>query len=435
MYAIIDIETTGGDYDEEGITEIAIYQYDGFKITDQFCSLINPKKQIQPFVKKLTGINEKMLEKAPVFFEVAKRIIEITRNCIIVAHNAAFDYRILKTEFKRLGYVFERETICTINLSKELLPEQKEFSLGKLASNLGIPFSIRHRAFGDAQATLKLFELLIEKDVKKNIIKEHIKILNNNKASKRFLKIIDKLPSEMGIYYILDAHNKIIYIGKSKNIKQSVTQYLTSSNKKSLIIQNKISQVSFSLTGGQLVTLLKQQIEIKINCPELNASSKYRIYPVGVRVDDKKTYHRIIIEQVKKNFKYLTVFKNKIDAEKEILILTEKFEIQSSYLNFSTNEKESPKKYNYKVKKLCKSFSYPFPNSLIIENGRKHGEFAFILIKNNQFRGYGYFELNHQIKTMSQINSRLISMEENNDTKKLIYSFLLKKKYIKLINL
>ena len=435
MYAIIDIETTGGDYDEEGITEIAIYQYDGFKITDQFCSLINPKKQIQPFVKKLTGINEKMLEKAPVFFEVAKRIVEITRNCIIVAHNAAFDYRILRTEFKRLGYVFERETICTINLSKELLPEQKEFSLGKLVNNLGIPFSIRHRAFGDAQATLKLFELLIEKDVKKNIIREHIKILENNKASKRFLKIIDKLPSKMGIYYILDANNKIIYIGKSKNIKQSVTQNLTSSNKKSLIIQNKISQASFSLTGGQLITLLKQQIEIKINRPVLNPSSKYRIYPIGVRIDDTKTYHRIIIEQIKKKIKYITVFKNKIDAEKAISILAEKFEIELNNSNFSIKEKESPKKYNYKIKKFSKSFSYPFPNFLIIENGRKHGEFTFILIKNYQFRGYGYFELNHQIKTMSQINSRLISMEENNDTKKLIYSYLLKKKYVKLINL
>ena len=435
MYAIIDIETTGGDYDEEGITEIAIYQYDGFKITDQFCSLINPKKEIQPFVKKLTGINENMLEKAPVFFEVAKRIVEITRNCIIVAHNAAFDYRILRTEFKRLGYVFERETICTINLSKELLPEQKEFSLGKLVNNLGIPVSTRHRAFGDAQATLKLFELLIEKDVKKNIIREHIKVLKNNKASKRFLKIIDKLPSKMGIYYIIDSHNKIIYIGKSKNIKQSVTQNLTLYDKKSLIIQNKISQASFSLTGGQLITLLKQQIEIKINRPALNASSKFRIYPIGVRVDDTKTYHRIIIEQVQKKNKYLAVFKNKIDAEKAILILAEKFEINLNNSNFSIKKKESPKKYNYKIKKLSKSFSYPSPNFLIIENGRKHGEFTFILIKNNQFRGYGYFELNHQIKTMSQINSRLISMEENNDTKKLINSYLLKKKYIKLINL
>ena len=104
-----------------------------------------------------------MLEKAPVFFEVAKRIVEITRNCVIVAHNAAFDYRILRTEFKRLGYVFERETICTINLSKELLPEQKEFSLGKLVNNLGIPISIRHRAFGDAQATLKLLSYLLKR--------------------------------------------------------------------------------------------------------------------------------------------------------------------------------------------------------------------------------------------------------------------------------
>ena len=174
MYAVIDIETTGGNYDQEGITEIAIYQYDGYKITDQFCSLINPKKQIQPFVKKLTGINEKMLQNAPIFFEVAKRIIEITEDCIIVAHNAAFDYRILKTEFKRLGYDYERKTICTINLSKELLPNQKVFNLGKLVSNLGIPFSDRHRAFGDAQATLKLFELLIEKDIGKKIIRESI---------------------------------------------------------------------------------------------------------------------------------------------------------------------------------------------------------------------------------------------------------------------
>ena len=259
MYAIIDIESTGGDYDEEGITEIAIFQYDGYRITDQFCSLINLKKQIQPFVKKLTGINEKMLRNAPVFFEVAKRIVEITENCVIVAHNAAFDYRILKTEFKRLGYAYERKTICTINLSKELLPNQKVFNLGKLASNLGIPFSERHRAFGDAQTTLKLFELLVEKDIGKNIIREHTKILTNNKTPKRHLKIIDKLPSKMGIYYVLNSDNDIIYIGKSKNIKQSVIQDLTSSNKKSLIIQNKISKVTFSLTGGELITHLKQQ--------------------------------------------------------------------------------------------------------------------------------------------------------------------------------
>ena len=442
MYAILDIETTGGDYDQEGITEIAIYQYDGYKITDQFCSLINPKKQIQPFVKKLTGINEKMLRNAPVFFEVAKRIVEITKDCIIVAHNAAFDYRILKTEFKRLGYAYERKTICTINLSKELLPDQKVFSLGKLASNLGIPFSERHRAFGDAQATLKLFELLIEKDVGKNIIREHTKILKNNKTPKRYLKIIDKLPSKMGIYYVLDADNEIIYIGKSKNIKQSVIQDLTASNKKSIIIQNKISKVSFSISGGELITHLKQQNEIKINRPKLNGPAKYRIYPIGIRIDKTKTYHSVTVEQVKKNFEYLSVFKNKNLAEKAVLILTDEFKIQlknsnskNSHNNNTIQKRDSSKQHNKKIMELCKSFSYPFSDFLLTENGRKQGEFTFILIKNYQFKGYGYFELYHQIKSMSQIVSRLVSMEENNDVKKLIHNFLLKKKYLKLINL
>ena len=132
----------------------------------------------------------------------------------------------------------------------------------------------------------------------------------------------------MGIYYVLDSDNEIIYIGKSKNIKQSVIQDLTSSNKKSLIIQNKISKVSFSLTGGELITHLKQQNEIKINRPKLNGSAKFRIYPIGIRIDKTKNYHSIIVEQVKKDFKYLTVFKNKNLAEKAILILAEEFEIQ-----------------------------------------------------------------------------------------------------------
>ena len=162
MYAILDIETTGGKFNEEGITEIAIYKYDGQEVKDQFSSLINPEKDIQPFVQKLTGINAKMLRNAPKFYEVAKRIVEITENCILVAHNASFDYRILQTEYRRLGFSFERKSICTVELSQKLMPEQPAFSLGKLVRNLGIPFSDQHRAHGDAKVTLKLFELLLQ---------------------------------------------------------------------------------------------------------------------------------------------------------------------------------------------------------------------------------------------------------------------------------
>ncbi|MDG2281042.1 MAG: 3'-5' exonuclease, partial [Flavicella sp.] len=177
MYAIIDIETTGGKFNEEGITEVAIYRFDGHEIVDQFISLVNPERPIQPFVVNLTGITEKMVRTAPKFHEVAKRIIEITQDCVFIAHNTSFDYRIIRTEFGRLGYDFFRETLCTVELSKELIPDMPSYSLGKLCKSLGIPMNDRHRASGDALATVKLFKLLLDKDLDKNITKSSIKVI------------------------------------------------------------------------------------------------------------------------------------------------------------------------------------------------------------------------------------------------------------------
>src|SRR5699024_5344049 len=174
MYAILDIESTGGKFNEEGITEIAIYKFDGQEVIDQFGSLINPERKIQPFVVGLTGINNDMLRYAPKFHEVAKRIIEITEDCVLVAHNSKFDYRLLRTEFRRLGYNFERKTLCTIELSRKLIPNMPSYKLGNLVKSLGIPITDRHRAVGDAQATVRLFKLLLSKDTEKHIITAHV---------------------------------------------------------------------------------------------------------------------------------------------------------------------------------------------------------------------------------------------------------------------
>ena len=126
-------------------------------------------KEIQPFIQNLTGINKEMLKNAPKFTDISKKIIDITNNCTLVAHNAGFDYRVLRNEFTNIGVSFNRKTLCTIELSKELLPEQDSYSLGKLAASLGIEIEKRHRADGDAMATLKLFKMLLEKD-KANVI-------------------------------------------------------------------------------------------------------------------------------------------------------------------------------------------------------------------------------------------------------------------------
>ena len=243
MYAILDIETTGGQFNEEGITEIAIYKFDGHEIVDQFISLVNPEIPIQPFVVKLTGINNAMLRSAPKFFEVAKRIIEITTDCVLVAHNASFDYRILRTEFRRLGYDFNLKTLCTVELSQKLLPEQPSHSLGKLVRALGIPMADRHRASGDAMATVKLFKLLLEKDVEKTIIKELIKTEIEKGIAPKLLDIVQSMPSKTGIYYIHNDKGNLIYIGKSRNIKKRINQHFTGKSNKCKKIQLTINKL------------------------------------------------------------------------------------------------------------------------------------------------------------------------------------------------
>ena len=170
MYSVIDIESNGAAFRKENIIEIAIYRYDGHEIVDQFISLVNPQSEITPFVQKLTKITPKMVKTAPKFHEIAKRVVEITSSTTLVGHNIEFDYRMLRQEFKRLGYDFKINTLDTIPLAKKLIPEEPSYSLGKLVKSLGIPLTEHHRAGGDARATLDLFKLLIIKDKDSEII-------------------------------------------------------------------------------------------------------------------------------------------------------------------------------------------------------------------------------------------------------------------------
>lgn len=164
MFTIIDIETTGNSSKHGKITEIALYQHNGQKITDSFSTLINPEIDIPYFITQLTGIDNEMVRNAPKFYEVAKKIIEFTEGRIFIAHNVYFDYSFVKEEFNRLGYDYNLRTLCTVKLSRRLLPGHRSYSLGKLCSDLDININGRHRAAGDALATVKLFEILIEKN-------------------------------------------------------------------------------------------------------------------------------------------------------------------------------------------------------------------------------------------------------------------------------
>ena len=452
MYAIVDVETTGGKFNEEGITEIAIYRFDGNKIVDQFSSLVNPQREIQPFVQRLTGINSKMLVNAPKFFEVAKRIVEITEDAVLVAHNAEFDYRIIRTEFKRLGFDFERQSLCTVDLAQKLLPDLPSYKLGKLVRSLGIPISDVHRAHGDAQATVELFKVLLEKDSQKEIISAHVKTLNKKQVPSKYLNIIDELPTETGVYYIYNEAGNIIYIGKSKNIKKRVLSHLTSKARKAEKIQKSIHRVTYELCGNECLALLKEQHEIKKNQPRLNHALKYRHFPMGIRRDESSPYQRLLVEQVRQDLDYLDVFKNKKEAEGRLRFWIEEFSLCAQHTSFARPQgacfrkgidqcqgacvgEERCDNYNVKVQAVADSLRYPYDDFLIIDEGKSVGEKSFIYIKEGVFQGYGYFQLNHQIKNLDKIEARLIRIENNRDTQAVIRSFLRRERYQKLINL
>lgn len=451
MYAILDIETTGGQYNEEGITEIAIYKFDGHEVVDQLISLVNPEKPIQPFVVKLTGINNAMLRSAPKFYEIAKRIIEITEGCVLVAHNASFDYRILQTEFRRLGFDFKKPTLCTVELSKRLIPDQASYSLGKLVRALGIPMADRHRASGDALATVKLFKMLMAKDVEKEILKSFVKTEIKSGMSPKLLDIVENLPSKTGIYYIHNEKGNLIYIGKSKNIKKRVNQHFTGSNSKSKKIQRDVYAVNVEETGSELIALLKESEEIKINKPIYNVAQRKSIFQYALYMQkDDAGYLALSIEKADGRKKGITSFTTLQEGKNYLFKITEKYnlcqkinglyETKNGCFQYKIKEcngaclgEESPEIYNERVQEFITENSFENNNMVIIDKGRTFDERSAILIENGVYKGYCFYELNYQVNNIEILKNIIIPMQHNRDTKTIIQTYLRKNRVHKVI--
>ncbi len=424
MYAILDIESTGGKYNEEGIMEIAIHRFDGHEVVDKFISLINPERDIQAYVSNLTGINNKMLRTAPKFHEVAKRIIEITENAVLVAHNAQFDYRILRTEFRRLGYDFQRKTICTVDLSKKLIPDAESHSLGKLVRSLGIPVSDRHRANGDALATLKLFKLLLAKDVDKSIIKSVIRAETHGELSPRQLDIVESLPSETGVYYMHDKDGEVIFLAKSKNIKKRVNQHFISAGKLGRTLQKETKKVTFERTGSELVALLKEYHEIKKNQPKYcksigKKSIPYGLYP-KVLTDD---LFELNSEKANGQTNRVGSFNSSKASNNFLAQLNAEFDFDNRTVTAE------------QLQEILQKYSIDQRSILLIGKGRKIGEKSVILVKNGALKGSGFIELNHQVNNIAILESLITPMDSDSNTTLIIESYLRSNHRLKMVAL
>ncbi|MBN1117935.1 MAG: GIY-YIG nuclease family protein [Bacteroidales bacterium] len=412
MYTIIDIETTGGSPVSERITEIAVFVFDGKNIVDQFVSLINPERQIPYYITQLTGISNSMVADAPKFYEIAKQIVEMTEGKIFVAHNASFDYSFIKNEFKNLGYNFHREKLCTVNLSRKYLPGYKSYSLGKICGELGIVIEGRHRAAGDAFATVKLFEIILNHN--KDSIESQLlsglsqKDLNPNLEPKK----IRSIPDEAGVYYFYNDKHDLIYIGKSKNLHTRVlSHFRNTKSKKAIEMRNAIADLDYELTGNDLIAQLKESAEIKQNKPVYNRAQRRAVSHYGLyHYSDSKGYIRFeIAKNTKQNAIPLCSFSGAKSGKSYMQRLVDKYTLCQRLCGLYTSTgscfqyeimeckgacigKELPEDYNKRAELVIESHKYNHQSFFIIDYGRNPDELSVVSVDNGKYRGYGFIE-------------------------------------------
>ncbi len=437
MYAVIDIETTGGSAQRDRITEVAVFVYDGEAIVDSFVTLINPGRPIPYFITRLTGITDQMVAHAPRFCEVARKILEITDNMIFVAHNVNFDYNFIRQEFSRLGYDYRREKLCTVQLSRKFLPGYRSYSLGNICKELGIVIDYRHRAAGDALATIKLLGFLLQ--IKESGISKGLQ----GKIASPEQEMIRNLPETTGVYYLINDNDDIIYVGKSLNIRERVKAHLLQCNtRRSIEMKNATATVGYEETGSELLALLLESHEIKRLKPVYNRSQRRTLSQYGLyTVIDDDGYLNLVIDKTSRNETPLAVYAGKMASREHLFTLSGKFglcqklcglyQTQGACFQYTIRQcrgacigKESPEEYNRKVQLAIGSLGIGNENLFIIDRGRHDNESSVVKIEQGKYIGFGYFDSSVMNGSPEVLDDCIRTFDDNRDIQQIIRSYL-----------
>ncbi|HEY0176460.1 MAG TPA: exonuclease domain-containing protein [Pedobacter sp.] len=434
LYAVVDIETTGGFASGNGITEISILIHDGSKVIDSFDTLINPEQEIPVYIQTLTGISNEMVSSAPLFEEVAPRIYELLHDKIFVAHNVNFDFSFVRHQLAQSGFNLSCKKICTVRMSRKVLPGHASYSLGKLCNALNIPLNDRHRAKGDATATAFLLTMLLENDTEAIILqslhkasKEQVLPPNLSKAR------MDALPPNPGVYYFKDNKGKVIYIGKAVNIRKRVYSHFSGNSIKQQrqeFLKN-IHEVDFTVCGTELMALILEASEIQKHWPENNRAlkrfeQKYALYTF----QDQNGYMRLGIDKYKKNSNALYTFNSILSGQsmlrgmiKEHTLCEKLCFIQKNRSACTAYETENchgaclgqehPYSYNTRVKAAIAHLKSSLPSFAIIDSGRNEDEQSCLWVEEGKFHGMGYISFHTDVSDMETLKSCIVPYPSN----------------------
>jgi len=442
-YAIIDVETTGMGIQGNRITEIAILVHDGKKVIQEYESLVNPERSIPHTITRLTGINDYMVADAPKFYEIAKEIIEITSDCIFVAHNVNFDYNVIHKEFADLGFPFRRKKLCTVRLSRKLIPGLPSYSLGKLCNSVGIQLNDRHRAMGDTRATTILFEKLLNLDSDQSVFLSFLKPGSRQATLPPGLakSIFDQIPERTGVYYFRDNKDDIIYVGKALNIKKRVLSHFYDKKNREVALCQQTVNITFEVTGSELVALLLESSEIKHHYPVYNRAQRRNNEGYGIfSYEDRSGLMHLAWNSLKSVPNPITKFYNTTESRLFMEQVCEKFELCPKYCHLQSNVnscfhyqikkckgicrgEEDVASYNDRVSRAIAYMSNDSKSYVIPQKGRNNDEKAFVLIENGIYQGFGYIDQEQQVSSLLELKEFLILKKDNRDVQRILRGF------------
>lgn len=410
VYAITDIETTGGNARHHNIIEIGICKHDGEKVVDRFHTHVNPEQSIPAFITRLTGINDSMVENAPTFAEIADELYEFLSDTVFVAHNVGFDYGFIKRHFEEEDIRFQKNRLCTVRLSRKLIPGLPSYSLGNLCKSLEIPIKGRHTALGDAEATAVLFNKLCRID-RKGFIQQAMKRNSGESLMPPHLdrEKFDQLPDAMGIYYLLDKKKQPIYIGKSKNIKKRIHGHFSSGSttRERLRFVNEIYDIHTRPCPNELIMDLTECHEIKRYWPRYNREYKKRSKSYGVySYEDGSGAIRYHINKVLHSSKPLVVFPDYVSAYNFMKAQMLEFDLCPKKSGLQQNgddcmhtkgrlcqnkcHLETNDDYAARSRSSYRQIQEGKDDLIIVAPGFEEGEYAIVLIEKGRYLGFGY---------------------------------------------
>jgi len=440
MYAIVDVETTGSYASGNSITEIAICVHDGKKPVKWFESLVRPDRKIPNYITALTGITNEMVAKAPTFEEILPEVEEMLKDKIFVAHHVHFDYTFVKKQFEYLGRSFSHNKLCTVRLSRKLIPNLPSYSLGRLCKDLGIEHRNAHRAMGDVEATVKLFEQLIGRD-SDHYIQKAIKrnsgetILPANLSKEKFVA----LPDSPGVYYFKDGKGKIIYIGKAAKIKQRVRSHFSGddSSQKAEAFKRQIYDVSFRETGSELVAFLLEDSEIRKYWPQFNKAQKSPTRNYGIyRYEDLMGYMRLGVNRTPTAHGAVQIFGRLSDARNALSRLVDEHGLcaslcgMGSFCERCSHDAEKchaelpAESYNEKVSMALEQFQASKQKRAILSSGRKRGEHSVVVMDGDQYLGFGFVKGKLENTSFEEISSQIDRYPESSTIRNILHKHL-----------